>query len=65
MDNPIGALASEPILTSKRVRVVIADDHPLMRDSIKFHLRNEPDIEIIAEAGNGEEAVKLADESKT
>jgi two-component system, NarL family, response regulator LiaR len=64
MDNPIGALAPEPALTSKMVKVIIADDHPLMRDSIKFHLRDQPDIEIIAEAGNGEEAVKLAEELK-
>jgi DNA-binding NarL/FixJ family response regulator len=47
---------------SPKIRVIIADDHSIVRDSLKMHLKNQPDIEIIAEAGDGEEAVRLAGE---
>lgn len=46
--------------TEKKIKIILADDHPLMRDSIKMHLENDPDIEVIGEANDGEEAVKLA-----
>jgi two-component system, NarL family, response regulator LiaR len=43
-----------------KVRVMLVDDHSMMRDSLKMYLQNDPDIQVIAEASNGEEAVKLA-----
>jgi two-component system, NarL family, response regulator LiaR len=45
---------------NKKIRVMIADDHPLVRDSFKMHLEKQPDIEIVAEAEDGEMAVELA-----
>lgn len=45
---------------NKKIRVLIADDHPLVRDSFKMHLEKQPDIEIIGEAEDGEMAVQLA-----
>ena len=36
------------------------DDHPLMRYALKAHLEGESDILIVAEASDGEEAVKKA-----
>lgn len=39
-----------------RIRTVIVDDEPLARDSVRLLLRRDPDIEIIAECGNGAEA---------
>lgn len=44
----------------KKITIILADDHPLMRDSVRGHLESQSDIEIIAEACNGEEAVELA-----
>lgn len=44
------------------IKVMIVDDHPLMRDALRVHLENESDIQIVAEAKDGEEAVKLASE---
>lgn len=44
----------------QKIRVIIADDHSIVLDSLKMHLKNQSDIEIIAEAGDGEEAVQLA-----
>ncbi|MER8092943.1 response regulator transcription factor [Streptomyces goshikiensis] len=42
------------------VRVVIADDEPLIRAGIRMILTSAPDIEVVAEAANGREAVELA-----
>jgi DNA-binding NarL/FixJ family response regulator len=41
------------------IRVVIADDHPLFRDGVVNSLDSEPDISVVGQAGNGEEAFKL------
>jgi len=42
------------------ITVVIADDHPLMREALRSHLEKETDIEIVAGVGDGEEAVEIA-----
>ncbi|MFE6842059.1 response regulator [Streptomyces sp. NPDC057686] len=42
------------------IRVVIADDEPLIRAGIRMILTSAPDIEVVAEAANGREAVDLA-----
>jgi DNA-binding NarL/FixJ family response regulator len=43
-----------------KLRVVIADDQPMMRAGFKALLESTGDIEVVAEAGNGEEAVDAA-----
>jgi DNA-binding NarL/FixJ family response regulator len=45
-----------------RLRVVIADDQPLMRAGFRAVLEAAGDIEVVAEAGNGEEAIVAATE---
>jgi DNA-binding NarL/FixJ family response regulator len=45
-----------------KIRVVLADDHPITREGIKNFLSNSPFIEIVGEAGDGEEALRLATE---
>jgi two-component system, NarL family, response regulator len=42
-----------------RIRVLCADDHPVVRRGIAAMIANEPDIEIVAEARDGAEAVAL------
>lgn len=42
-----------------RIRVVIADDHALLRAGIRALLENLGDVEIVAEAGDGREALAL------
>jgi adenosyl cobinamide kinase/adenosyl cobinamide phosphate guanylyltransferase len=39
---------------------MLADDHPLLRQALRGVLEKQPDFEVIAEASDGEEAVKLA-----
>ena len=41
------------------IRILVADDHPLMRQALTSFLQKQPDFKVIAEAENGEEAVKL------
>ena len=43
------------------IRVLIADDHRILREGIKSMLQDEEDISCVGEAGNGEEAVALVD----
>lgn len=44
------------------VRVLIADDHPVVRQGLRGMLTGEPDIQVAGEAADGEEAVALAAE---
>ena len=41
----------------KPIRILIVDDHPLLRQGVAAVLEDEPDVEVVAEAGNGREAV--------
>jgi|SRR5436309_1984415 len=45
--------------TRQTIRVLSVDDHPLIRKGIAFILANEPDIELVAEAADGNEAVQV------
>lgn len=46
---------SEPL-----VRVLVADDEPLVRSGLRLILDAEPDLEVVGEAGDGAQAVELA-----
>jgi DNA-binding NarL/FixJ family response regulator len=39
------------------IRVLTADDHPVLRAGLRAMITNEPDIEVVAEASNGRDAV--------
>lgn len=43
----------------KKIRVLLADDHTILREGIRSLLENESDMEVIAEAEDGHQAVKL------
>ncbi|GGU41802.1 DNA-binding response regulator [Streptomyces violascens] len=47
-------------VTGPRIRVVIADDEPLIRAGIRMILTSDAAIDVVAEATNGREAVELA-----
>jgi DNA-binding NarL/FixJ family response regulator len=44
----------------EKIHILLADDHPLVRQGFKMILAAQPDMEIVGEAGNGREAVELA-----
>jgi len=45
------------------IRIVICDDHPLFREGLRSALEMEDGIEIVGEAGNSEDALKVAEET--
>lgn len=49
---------------AQKIRIVIADDHPIFRDGLRRLLETEPGLEVIGEASDGAEAVKLAGQLK-
>ena len=44
------------------LRVVLADDHPMFREGLRFALSRVPDVVVVGEAGTGTEALRLARE---
>ena len=49
---------------TKKISVLLVDDHSLVRRGFRRMLEDEPDMVVVGEAGDGEEAVKLARELK-
>lgn len=47
--------------TGSKIRVLIIDDHPLFRQGIRWSLDDAPDMEVVGEAENGQEAIKLTE----
>src|SRR5579863_6189944 len=41
------------------IRIVLADDHPIVREGLRAVLETQPDFEVIAEAASGDEALRL------
>jgi two-component system NarL family response regulator len=47
-------------MVEKKISVLIADDHPVVRDGLNAIINDQPDMEVVAEAANGIEAIELA-----
>ena len=48
---------------NKPLKVLIVDDHRMFREGIRTRLEQEPDIQVVAEAGSAQEAVALMEET--
>ncbi len=48
----------------KRIRIFLADDHTILREGIRSLLENEPDMEVVGEAEDGHQAVKMVKQIK-
>ena len=46
----------------KKIKVVVADDHTILRQGIKALLNNQEEIEVVGEAKDGREAIKVIEE---
>jgi len=42
----------------KQIRVLCVDDHPLLHEGVATVIRNQPDMQLVAEATNGQEAIQ-------
>ncbi len=45
-----------------KIRILLADDHALVRKGLRLLLERQPDLEVVGEAADGREAVRLAEE---
>ena len=57
-DQPVHATNTQ----ARRIRVAIADDHPIVRDGIRKLLNLEDDLEVVGEAGDGQQVLQLLQE---
>jgi DNA-binding NarL/FixJ family response regulator len=51
-------------MSDSRIRILLADDHALVREGIRRVLEEDPEFEVVAEVGDGEEAVSRAREHR-
>jgi DNA-binding NarL/FixJ family response regulator len=48
-------------VTERRVKILVCDDHPVVRSGLRGMINSQPDLEVVAEAAEGSEAVALTD----
>jgi two-component system NarL family response regulator len=63
VDEHVPEIGSEPVAGpsgSEPIRVLVVDDHAVFRRGLQMVLEQEPDIEVVGEAGDGSEAVTMA-----
>jgi two-component system, NarL family, response regulator LiaR len=51
---------TQPTESSQKIRILLADDHPIVREGLRAVLETQSDFEVIAEAANGDETLRLA-----
>jgi two-component system, NarL family, response regulator NreC len=51
------------VLQAKSIRVLVADDHSVVRKGLRFLLETLDDVQVVGEAGDGMEAIRLAEET--
>ena len=51
-------------MSTSIVRILLVDDHAIVREGLRMLLKNDKGLEIVGEAGNGQEAVRLSDSLK-
>jgi DNA-binding NarL/FixJ family response regulator len=49
---------------SQKYRIVLAEDHTILREGVRSLLSSAPDLEIVGEAGDGREAIQYVEEQK-
>ena len=45
---------------TRKIRIILADDHPVVRDGLKGMIGSQEDLSVVGEAGNGEDLLSLA-----
>ena len=52
--------AGSPKLSSPRLRILLVDDHAMVRQGLRSVLESYTDLEVVGEAGDGEAAISIA-----
>ena len=52
-------------MTPLKTRILLADDHAVVRRGLRLVLESEPDLEVVAEVGDGAEAVRARASART
>ena len=60
--NPLRRYAAKKVPDSPYIRALVVDDEQLARDELRFLLKAHPEVEVVAEASNGLEALKAIDD---
>jgi len=47
-------------MSLEKIALILVDDHAVVREGLRAYLSTEPDLDVVGEAGNGREALKLA-----
>jgi two-component system, NarL family, response regulator NreC len=55
--------ASRPNLSGEKIRVVLVDDHTILRAGLKIMLNAQPDIEVVGEASDGKQGILIAQQT--
>jgi two-component system, NarL family, response regulator len=55
-------MTSEPTSATNVISVLIADDHPVVREGLAAIFKTQKDIKVVGEAANGEEALELSNQ---
>ena len=58
--SPESASSASPLEDRLRIRILLVDDHALVRNGLSSVLRYNPDLQVVGEAADGQEAVALA-----
>ncbi|MEU0990262.1 response regulator transcription factor [Streptomyces sp. NPDC005953] len=61
---PDHTMPADTVPEEARTRILLADDHALVRRGVRLILDNEPDLTVVAEASDGAEAIEMAREER-
>src|SRR5690349_19338597 len=67
--NPANAVLGKPESPPRNapvtpIRILIADDHAVLRQSLRFMLESQPGLEVVGEASNGRDAIDMVEKLK-
>lgn len=54
---------NKTLQTDQKIKVLLADDHKMMREGLRKIVEEEDDLVVVAEAADGQEAIKLAEDT--
>jgi DNA-binding NarL/FixJ family response regulator len=51
-----------PRRSSSKIRILIVDDHPVLREGLTLIIESQPDLQVVAQTGTGKQAIELFEE---